>query len=238
MRSGSVAPEVTAFGPTLAVRVPEHAVALALLHRCLFPVAAPSANRSGHISPTDPDHVQRSLGDQVDLLLDGGATRVGIESTIVDVTTDPPTMLRPGMVSLAALSELVTVRQRATLAREGDAVMAPGEYQRHYAPTVGLVVVSRQKALELSALPDTFVVMQAASAFAHAHRDVLPDDPAGYANRLYQALHQAEASGADLIVVVEPPTGPSWEAIWDRLRRAAAPAEVFDAEDLVRGSSK
>lgn len=238
--SGGVASEVTAGGPTVALRVPAHPVALALLEAAALPVAAPSANRSTSISPTTADHVEKSLGDTVDLVLDGGPTgadvddlpglaRYGIESTIVDVSRSPAVLLRHGAVPISIIAGLTeVVDSGAVRVAEGERAVAPGSHARHYAPRATVVLVPasevrgeverRRTRGEVSGALER---AQGASVKG-APALVLPDDPSGYAARLYGALHWLEDEGCDSIVIAEAPAGDSWAAVRDRLKRSSA----------------
>lgn len=224
---------VTAGLDAVAIRVPAHPVALALLEAFRGPIAAPSANRSGLLSPTAAHHVAAALGDRVDLVLDAGPTDVGIESTVVDLTGPLPRILRPGLVGLAEISAVVGDMEERVAPGTGDADDAPraspGLLDRHYAPRARLVV-----------LPDEDAVREAARHGAHrgervglllrqpvdldalsAEAVMLPDQPAGYARGLYAALHELDARGCEVIFVAEVPNTPAWAGIRDRLRRAA-----------------
>ncbi len=141
-RAAVVPPEVTAGGETVAVRVPSHPVARALLAAAGVPIAAPSANLFSRPSPTQAAHVAHDLGDRVDLIVDGGSTTIGVESTVLDLTSVPPVVLRPGGVSLEALREVVPdVRVRQVEADEGDTQVSPGLLLRHYSPRTPLTLV-------------------------------------------------------------------------------------------------
>lgn len=225
-----VPPSVTAGLDTVAVRVPSHAVARALLAAARIPVAAPSANRSTEVSPTTAAHVEKSLGDAVDLILDGGPTTVGIESTVVDVTVNPPLVLRPGMITRDDLLRVVgELAHGAPAADAGDeARRSPGMLDRHYAPRAQLVVADR------SYLPDLIDDEEAAGLRVGAilytpgvletpnrRVIVLSHDPAQYAAGLYAALHELDDAGVEVIVVEEAPQGNDWLAVRDRLARAA-----------------
>jgi L-threonylcarbamoyladenylate synthase len=230
-RSARVPDLVTAGGPTVAVRVPAHPVALALLRAAALPVAAPSANRSTGLSPTLAEHVLRGLGGRIDLILDGGPTAGGLESTVLDVTTDPPRLLRPGLVTPAEIeAEIGPIlrpgQQRADHA--GPPPRSPGLLRRHYAPGTPLECVSedggkRVEELLLGGLRVGWVT------FGPAQRDqrpglvmiALPREPAAYRAGLYAALHALDASGVDRIVVTLPPQTEEWLAVHDRLRRAS-----------------
>jgi len=230
--SGGVVDEATAGGPTVAVRVPAHPVALALLRAAALPIAAPSANRSTAISPTTAEHVVKSLGDRVDLVLDGGPTGGagghGIESTIVDVTRVPAVLLRPGAIPLAALAEhAIVVDPGALVVAAGDRAAAPGAQARHYAPRARVSMVAadavRAEVEALRALGQrTGTLERSPGSGAPGPSEVLPDDAAGYAAGLYAALHRLEDAGCDAIVIAAVPDSDAWAAVRDRLRRASA----------------
>lgn len=144
-RPERVAAEAAAFGPTVAVRVPAHPIARALLDACGLPVAAPSANRSTSISPTTADHVMKTLDGRIAMVLDGGPTGHGIESTIIDVTTSPATVLRLGAIPLAAIEAVVPLISRAdAVTAPSERAASPGTHARHYAPRARVLMVPRE----------------------------------------------------------------------------------------------
>jgi L-threonylcarbamoyladenylate synthase len=220
---------VTAGGPTVAVRVPAHPVALALLRAAGVPLAAPSANRSNYLSPTAAEHVKRSLGDRVDLILDGGPTTGGLESTVVDLTAQPPRLLRPGLVTPGAIEVVAGPLDRTTPAPdENGPRRSPGQLNKHYAPRTPLECITgdgRERVRSL--VRDGQLVgwlttdTDAAPSDPSVVRIQLPSDPAGYAAQLYAALHVLDENGLDVIVVDLPPATEAWMAVHDRLRRAA-----------------
>ena len=217
---------VTAGLPTVALRVPSHPIAAALLRAAGIPVAAPSANRSTQISPTTAAHVAKSLGDAVDLILDGGPTSVGIESTVVDLTTPIPTLLRPGSISIPEL-EAVVGRVASAGTVDGQAARrSPGMLDKHYAPNAKLVLVpadevSAMVRYQRDAGHRVGAITIGADA-SSAHRSiVLPRDAAGYAAGLYGALHRLDDDACDVIVVENVDANPEWLGVADRLRRAA-----------------
>jgi L-threonylcarbamoyladenylate synthase len=246
---GGIVAEATAGGPTVALRVPAHPVALALLRAAALPIAAPSANRSTAISPTTADHVVKSLGEGVALVLDGGPTGAdgghGIESTIVDVTRSPAVLLRPGAIPLAALvAHTAVIDPGALVVPAGARALAPGGHARHYAPRAQVVTIApeavpaaaaalRARGLVVGtlerdagregALPRGALVAGHAGAAPAA--EILPADPAGYGAGLYAALHRLEDAGCDAIVIAAVPDGADWAAVRDRLGRAAATGE-------------
>jgi L-threonylcarbamoyladenylate synthase len=204
---------VTAGGPTVAVRVPAHPAALALLRECGLPIAAPSANRSGELSPTTADHVRKSLGDRVDLILDGGACPGGLESTVVDVSGDAVKLLRPGLISAAQL-EAVAGPVTPWGGVSGP-LPSPGMLTKHYSP---------RTALEVADTPDevAFLADLYETAGLKVARYTLPPDPVTAAASLYADLHALDAGGFDRIIVALPPDADEWRAVRDRLTRAAA----------------
>ena len=214
---------VTAGGPTVALRIPAHPVALALLRACRLPLAAPSANRSTELSPTLPEHVLHGLADSIDLLLDAGPTSGGLESTVLDVTTHPPRLLRPGLVTVAQLEGLVGHIDRS-ISSEEEPMRSPGQMRRHYAPKTPLEVVvkSRQRVEELCGQGlRVGWLTHLEETETTALRIALPSDVVGYSGQLYAALHRLDDAGLDCIVVEAPPAGDDWLAVLDRLRRAA-----------------
>jgi len=231
-RPGAVADEVAAFGPTVAIRVPAAPVAQALLSACRLPIAAPSANRSTTISPTTAEHVVKTLGGRIDLVLDGGPCLHGIESTIVDVTRRPAVLLRPGAISLEALRAQVEIADPgAVTVREGERAPAPGTSARHYAPAAALVIVPPEAvAAEVhhrrASGGKTGAIERAPGSSLAPPALVLPADPEGFAAALYAALHHLEDAGCSVIVVAAPPDDVAWAAVRDRLRRAAVPAQT------------
>lgn len=205
-----VASLVTAGLPTVAIRIPDHPAMRALLAACDRPLAAPSANASGTISPTRAQHVLKSLGGRIPLIVDAGATGIGIESTIVAVRAEGLEILRPGPIDAARLAPFGAVHEAA-----GGAIEAPGQMASHYAPA---------RPLRLNALAhrgDEWLI-----GFGAVTGDATlsaKGDPIEAAARLFDALHEADASGRASIAVAPIPEAGIGAAINDRLRRAAAP---------------
>lgn len=222
-RSACIPDLVTAGGTTVALRVPAHPVARALLRACARPLAAPSANRSTELSPTLPEHVLRGLADRIDLLLDAGPTTGGLESTVLDVTTSPPRLLRPGLVTIAELEAIVGPIDRSVPSADGP-MRSPGQMHRHYSPRTPLEVTARSRD-RVDKLCEHGVrvgwVTHVEDGETLAVRMVLPANAAGYSAQLYAALHRLDLAGLDRIVVEMPPAGDEWLAVQDRLRRAA-----------------
>lgn len=224
-KASKIPDEVTAGGETVAVRWPSHPFMQAVIRACGFPLAAPSANRSNEISPTNAAHVIASLRGRVKLVIDGGQCQVGIESTVFDVMRNR--VLRPGMISAEEL--------KATIGGGGGddrgALRSPGMLQKHYAPRARVVLGSWRDAKEARELvlrsggkiETTRVIahekIPAEAGFAAVA--VIPHDAEAYARALYAELHRCDEAGAEMILIEMPPSGPEWEGIRDRLRRAA-----------------
>jgi L-threonylcarbamoyladenylate synthase len=203
---------------TVAVRVPAHPVARALLDAVLLPLAAPSANPSGMVSPTAAGHVAADLGEAVDLVLDGGPCPVGVESTVLDLSGPTPRLLRPGGLDRAQLERLVG--PLATAADEGAAPRSPGQLASHYAPRLPL----RLDAEEVGAGEALLAFGPAPPPGGVAVRNLSPSgDVAEAARNLFAMLRELDASGARAIAVMPIPAEGLGEAVRDRLRRAAAP---------------
>jgi L-threonylcarbamoyladenylate synthase len=229
-RNEGVSDLVTAGGPTIAVRVPAHPVALALLRACGLPLAAPSANSSMQLSPTRAEHVLHDLAERIDLVLDAGPTRGGLESTVLDLTTEPPRLLRPGLIPPAALEAIIgSIARHAAAADRATPLRSPGQMERHYAPrtrleTAPAPAVAHVRRLLTQGLRVGWLTWSDAPCPEGVLRVVLAADPVGYAAEFYEALHRLDRAGLDRIVVDLPPAGEDWLAIHDRLRRASASA--------------
>ena len=221
-RSAKVPDEVTSGGDTVGVRAPSHPAARALLERVGAPLAAPSANRAEHVSPTTAAHVLRDLNGRIDAVLDGGRCNVGIESTVLLLEEQGPRLLRKGAVSQAALEELIG--PVAVGPREGSLAQSPGQQRRHYAPAATVRYVPRDALDQTAALLRGRVgaLLLGETRAPHSVALVrLADNPGGYARELYSALRELEDLDCNAIVIEEVPPGPEWDAIRDRLQRAA-----------------
>jgi L-threonylcarbamoyladenylate synthase len=226
-KNPAVPDAVTAGGSTVALRVPAHPVARAWIRAAGLPIAAPSANRSGYISPTRAEHVLASLADRIDMVLDAGPVPGGIESTVLDLTHDPPRLLRPGLVSPADIESVIGPIALSTspVAESTEPLPSPGMLSRHYAPHTPLELAKddgrtrveelRQAgrrvgwlSFDLAEVPGVVVVP-------------MPRDPEGYATRLYAALYVLDSAGVERIIVAQPPESNEWLAVRDRLRRAS-----------------
>lgn len=224
-RAPHVADEVTGGLETVGVRVPDQPVALALLREFGGGIAAPSANRFGRVSPTTAAHVRADLGDDVDLVLDGGECRVGVESTIVDCSGDDPAILRLGGLARERIEELLG--HPVAVRRAGD-VRAPGTLASHYAPRARVLLVdgssvvaaardSRQRGLAVGVIGEKLPAELPADVTVLAE----PADDADYARHLYRHLRAADAAGLDVVLAVAPDEVGIGAAVADRLRRAA-----------------
>lgn len=222
----SVPDIVTAGGPTVAVRCPNHPVARALIRAAGTPLAAPSANRSTELSPTCAEHVLKGLNGRVPVLLDGGPCSGGLESTVVDVTGEIPRVLRPGLIT-APMLEAVCGRVDVGAPKGEGVARAPGQMVKHYSPRTPVVLAeSNEDAL---ALGEEFTRRELSWGWlslgaAPGERAAIPMPlaPDEYAARLYWELHTFDEVGIDRIVVTLPPDTPEWAAVRDRLTRAAA----------------
>ncbi len=225
-KAAAVDPVVTGGQDTVGLRVPAHPAALALLERFGGALAAPSANRFGHVSPTTAQHVIDEFDQGVAAVIDAGPCDVGLESTIVDLSGATPRLLRHGMISPGALAEVIGAPLREAEAREGP--RASGRLRSHYAPRARLRLVARDDldALLAQAAPGLRVAVLARRAVPVSPSSVnwieLPADPEPYAQRLYAALREADATDPSVILVEQVPDAPAWRAIADRLARAAA----------------
>jgi L-threonylcarbamoyladenylate synthase len=248
-RSAQVPDEVTAGLPSVAVRVPAHPVARALIDAAAVPVAAPSANLFSRPSPTQASHVIDDLDGRIDLVVDGGSTAIGVESTVLDLTGDTPTVLRPGAVTIEMLRQVVRgVRMSpgSGIRDPGSAsapMPSPGMLEKHYSPRAlltlyegrtDMVLLSLIEAARMALADGKSVGIIAAeedrTAFAalgsHARLFVRAigsqDAPDVIASKLYTTLRELDAAGSDVILVRGFPDHGLWAAVQDRLRRAAA----------------
>lgn len=248
-RSAVIPDVVTAGGETVGVRWPAHPLMQAVIEACGFPLAAPSANPANGLSPTCAEHVSEGLGERIQLIVDGGASQVGIESTVVDVTSGKVRILRPGMIGEEAV--MMTLEEGEgesdgkwdgggvgqgegviTPGVEGGIFRSPGQMARHYAPRARLVVWRWESGEDLSErigrmgwCRERVQVMayhRVPTAAVAGRVCVIPDDAEAYARAMYAEWHRADAMGAEWIVVEAVPEGGGWQGIADRLRRAAA----------------
>ena len=228
LRSGLAQDFVTGGTDTIGIRVPSHPVARAMLEEFAKTgrepsgsgVAAPSANRFGRVSPTTAAHVRVDLGADVDVILEGGASEVGIESAIVDFSRGRPALLRPGHITREALEEALG---EPVALRDEEPPRHSGGLERHYAPaTPARLVPSHALDAEIAKLDARAAVL----AFSKPDERVdywlrMPRDPQGYAQRLYAALRELDGAACEAILIEAPPDEPAWRAVRDRLERAA-----------------
>jgi L-threonylcarbamoyladenylate synthase len=203
--------EVTAGLGTVGLRMPRHPVALELLHSTGVPIAAPSANRFTQLSPTTAQHVREAFGEETPFLLDGGPCEVGLESTVIAVTSDGLEVLRPGM---ALVDDAVAVTEAG---EDAEAHRAPGQGRKHYSPRTRVLLVSHGHLPQQGRGVYLWIMQEAAAARVIR----MPTAPDAYAARLYSQLHELDRDGMDWIAVEFPPDAPEWAAIRDRLTRAA-----------------
>ena len=226
-RSRSIPDAVTAGRGTVGVRVPDCPPAIALLRRTGRPVAAPSANRSTGVSPTRAEHVRADLDGRIDLILDGGPTSVGLESTVLDLTADPPRLLRPGAVTVGQL-EMVLGRRiavSAVVGGAGSALSSPGQMAVHYAPRTPVVLLdSDPAAFDWPGVGAYGLIVAGRDVPAGVGRPRARVDwprPDEAARALYETLRTWDDGGLDAIFVVLPPADDAWRAVRDRLWRAS-----------------
>jgi len=225
-RAAGVSDLLTGGQDSIGLRVPAHPLARQLLEAFGGGIAAPSANRYGRVSPTSAAHVREEFGADAPFVLDGGDSSVGLESTIVSLVGEP-LLVRPGAIAAAELEALIGPLRRAAA---GEGPRAPGTTRAHYAPATPLVLVA-SGGLPAAAAADAAVL--ARQPPPAAFRGVLwltaAADPAAYAHDLYANLRRLDRAGARRIVVEAVPTGAAWEAVRDRLGRAAAACGAEDS---------
>jgi L-threonylcarbamoyladenylate synthase len=210
---------ITGAQDSVGIRVPSHPVAHELLKIFGNGVAAPSANRFGRVSPTTAAHVREDLGTDVDLVLEGGPSEVGIESTILDLSAGAPMLLRPGRVSRADLEAVLKMQVEE---KNSSSPRHSGGLERHYAPrTPARLIAPYDLDKEIAQLKERVAVL----AFSRPDARVdywlrMPRDAQAYARKLYGALRELDGAGCEEILVEAPPAAPEWAAVRDRLRRA------------------
>lgn len=227
---------VTAGGPTVAVRCPAHAVARALIREAGVPVAAPSANRSTELSPTRAEHVLKGLKGRIEMVLDGGPCPGGLESTVADMTSVVVRVLRPGLVTVPMLEEIVGRVEVAKRDSSEEVARSPGQMEKHYSPHTPVKLVGDDayvKSLDEASLCHQkigSVIFEGKTASRMEGYPVggvrrvfnLTSNPETAGSLLYDTLHQLDLSGISLIIIELPPDTPEWAAVRDRLQRAAA----------------
>lgn len=224
--------EVTGGQPTVALRVPNHPVALQVLKAFGGGVAAPSANRFCRISPTQASHVEEELGDKVDLILDGGACQVGLESTIIDLSGDKPKLLRPGQIRKSEIEDVL--KQPLALPEEKEKIHAPGAMEVHYAPLTTTIVCAKDKIkrllqdrAQISGYRIGLLSISKNNPDACQQIVQMPNNLKDYGQLLYASLRILDHAGLDLILVEQPPQIEEWSGVNDRLNKAAKPFSEF-----------
>jgi L-threonylcarbamoyladenylate synthase len=228
-RRPEVAPSVSAGLPTVAVRMPNNAIALALIGAAATPIAAPSANRSGRPSPTSARHVALDLEGRIDMILDGGTTRIGIESTVLDMTGDVPVILRPGWITEEQIAAIVGAVERAASLQELQ--RSPGTRYRHYSPRARVVLIEHGSHVSVEQLCKEHLKTAAVGFIGHTpvaidntnfHAMILQAKAADYASKIYSALREMDERGASVVIVEGIGEANEGAAVMDRLRRAAS----------------
>jgi len=223
--------ELTAGGQTVGIRWPSHPFIQAVIRECDFPLAAPSANTSNRISPTNAVHVRKHLGNKIPLIVDGGQCQIGIESTVLDLSVRPPRVLRPGMIHEQALLA-VTGELAVGFGSEQGTLKSPGLLRKHYSPRARVMIMSWSDDQDLrKQLAHHRITLTACHVISHTHVpsgegfgrvSVIPHDPEAFARAIYAELHECDEAGSEAIVIEGLPETNEWRAIADRLRRAAA----------------
>ncbi len=242
-KSPTIPDSITAGGNTVGLRWPSHPLMQAVIQKCGFPLAAPSANLSTQTSPTQATHVIQSLNSKIPLVVDAGPCNVGIESTVIDLTVSPPQILRPGMIHAEALQAVLGEVQTQTSKAASHTARSPGQMDRHYAPQTPVLLASwrndndllrqikrarnNQNPTSADLSPSTTCVIchnSPPSPELFMRVSMIPHDPEAYARALYGELHACDALRPRLLVIENVPETHPWLGIADRLHRAATPA--------------
>lgn len=213
-----IPPVVTGGGPTVAIREPANRIARGLISAAKVPLAAPSANRSNELSPTLASHVVEGLNGRIAGIIDGGPCTAGIESTVIDLTQQPPRILRPGPISQAAIEEIIGPVDFGGGHLATDALPSPGMLLKHYSPQTPTVLISARKMPEIQ--PNWAVVGFGNDMGTRGLWVRMPTEPAEYAQRLYAVLHELDQKQLEKILIIAPPETAEWVAVRDRLTRA------------------
>jgi L-threonylcarbamoyladenylate synthase len=219
---------VTGNQDTVGLRIPNHPVAQALLTQYGKGIAAPSANKFTHISPTTAEAVFEELGNEVDIILEGGACQVGLESTILDMTSDIPVMLRPGMITKEMIEKVLGKKIHIHRQDKPNTTRVPGMHHLHYAPATKTVLLSAANINAwINHTQNAVLLIRATDAANYSHYKnitpiIMPDDSIGYAQNLYQQLRAADHQNYECIGIFDVPTDSDWLAIKDRISKATA----------------
>lgn len=227
LKSLTVVPEKTRGGlATVAVRMPDNETALALIEAAGVPIAAPSANISGRPSPTDAQSVRDDLGESVAMVLDGGSAKVGLESTVLDVTGEQPILLRPGGISKEAIEAELGVEVLLPQS-EAEKKLSPGTRYRHYAPNLPMVLEKKTAEFwpEIASLGKTWAWLGVKNPPFEPERKITFADTEEYARGLFRALRALENSGVEIIIAEVPEGGGIAAALKDRLNRASGASD-------------
>lgn len=233
-RKPGVAQAASAGLNTIAVRMPKSAVALELIRAAQTPIAAPSANTSGRPSPTSAEHVACDLGGKIEVILDGGTTNIGIESTVLDLTADPPAILRPGWITREMIAELIG--QVEVAASMEELKRSPGTRYRHYSPRAKLILIEATASGAINQVCSRMLERGAVGFIGHTRPSIqdprllsiiLTDSPEDYARSIYAALRELDQKDPAAIVVQGISDAGHGAAVMDRLRRAAS--EIINA---------
>lgn len=227
-KADAVSSLLTGGQQSIGLRVPNHPLALRLLRAFGDGLAAPSANRFGHVSPTTAQHVRDEFGAAVPIVLDGGPCSIGIESTIIDLSSGTPRILRPGQIDAAAIEAVIG---RIQSGADESSPRASGSLASHYAPRTPTETVARralqQRWQDCNAQGETALVLSIGAPPCEMPGLALPDRAEDYARHLYAALRSLDREGADRILVESIPDDAGWQAVADRLRRAAQGSDAM-----------
>lgn len=227
-RQPQVLNEITGGQDTVGLRSPDHPVAQALLHEFGGGIAAPSANLFGRISPTTAQHVRDELGAQAGMILDGGACRIGLESTILSLASDEPVLLRPGGIAVEAIENVLKKKLNFVQTDTAQKIRTSGMLDSHYAPVTPLELHRANnlwlRAQHLADLGNKIAVLtfgeKIPSYSASIKKIIMPAQAADYAHDLYATLHRLDHAGYDRLLLESPPATQAWLAVNDRLQRA------------------
>ena len=228
-RKPGVAVSVSAGLPTVAARMPRSKIALNLIQAADTPIAAPSANLSGRPSPTRAAHVEADLGDKIDMILDGGETEIGIESTVVDMTSMPPAILRPGWITGEMLAEVIGPIEAATSTRKLK--HSPGTRHRHYSPKARVILMEKGSGESIERICREYLGTYRVGFIGHTRVSIdnprfksliLEDSAKVYARSIFSAMREMDDWGAEVVVIEGISEEGGGAAVMDRLRRAAS----------------
>ncbi len=211
---------ITGQQDTVALRIPNHPVALELLENFGAAIAAPSANRFGRISPTTSEHVKTEFGNKIKLILDGGASQVGLESTILNLSSSQAQILRPGQITKEAIANILGYMPQS-MQNTNNAIKSPGLLKSHYSPITASSLKTRSELAKIIKTQNNIGVLCHSLNLKEAKNIiVLKNNPATYAQKLYASLRQLDRLGLNHIYIEEPNDNSEWSAIKDRLSRA------------------